>query len=198
MHARTLVEMAIVRICQIGEMDDLAAVIAELRGAPVEPAPKAAPPQIQTSGGLRAGFQAQVDLKKNEPPRPVTPAVPTPAAPRSIEPAGPVATSQPISAPGPVPETAIRRDDPPHVAEAPAVEANGSSEPAGERESVLEKFKQAMAGGGLPKAEAAPPRTTRRQQLAQVAEQPFVRRAMELFDVAPEKMRYTPPEGEST
>jgi hypothetical protein len=77
------------------------------------------------------------------------------------------------------------------------VDANGASEPSAERESVLEKFKQAMAGGGLPKPEASPPRATRRQQLAQVAEQPFVRRAMELFDVAPEKMRYTPPEGES-
>ncbi len=32
-HARTLVEMAIVRICQLGELDDLAALVAELRGA---------------------------------------------------------------------------------------------------------------------------------------------------------------------
>src|SRR3954453_6795041 len=32
MPARTLVEMAIVRICQLGEMDDIAALVAELRG----------------------------------------------------------------------------------------------------------------------------------------------------------------------
>jgi hypothetical protein len=76
-------------------------------------------------------------------------------------------------------------------------ETNGATEPAVERESVLEQFKQAMANGGLPKAEAPPARVSRREQLAQVAEQPFVRRAMELFDVAPDKMRYTPPEGES-
>jgi hypothetical protein len=33
--------------------------------------------------------------------------------------------------------------------------------------------------------------------LAQIAEQPFVRRAIELFDVQPGQLRYTPPEGES-
>src|SRR3954468_14831688 len=32
MHARTLVEMAVVRICQLGELDDVATMIAELRG----------------------------------------------------------------------------------------------------------------------------------------------------------------------
>src|SRR3954470_4688350 len=31
-HGRTLVEMAVVRICQLGELDDLAALVAELRG----------------------------------------------------------------------------------------------------------------------------------------------------------------------
>jgi len=91
----------------------------------------------------------------------------------------------------------IRRDDAPHVTQTPTAEANGSSEPLVERESVLEQFKQAMANGGLPKLEAPPTRVSRREQLAQVAEQPFVRRAMELFDVAPDKLRYTPPEGES-
>ena len=36
MHGRTLVEMAIVRICQLGELDDLAALVAELRGQPAQ------------------------------------------------------------------------------------------------------------------------------------------------------------------
>ncbi len=36
MHGRTLVEMAIVRICQLGELDDLASLVAELRGTPGE------------------------------------------------------------------------------------------------------------------------------------------------------------------
>jgi DNA polymerase-3 subunit gamma/tau len=203
MHARTLVEMAIVRICQIGEMDDLAAVIAELRGTASEPPPKAAAPPIQTSGGLRAGFQAQVDLKKNDEPHLATPPVAPAAPPRPVETVSPVTASLPTSPQSPAPEPVIRRTDPPHVAEPPAVaeapliEANGAAEQVVERESVLEQFKQAMANGGLPKAEALPPRVSRREQLAQVAEQPFVRRAMELFDVAPEKIRYSPPEGES-
>lgn len=197
MHARTLVEMAIVRICQIGEMDDLATVIAELRGAVVEPAAKTAPPQIQTSGGLRAGFQAQVDLKKNDDPRPTAPSVATVTPPRPIEAPAPISAIQPAVATSTTSEQVIRRDDAPHVAKMPTVEATGETEPVVERESVLEQFKQAMANGGLPKAEAPPPRVSRREQLAQVAEQPIVRRAMELFDVAPDKMRYTPPEGES-
>jgi hypothetical protein len=44
---------------------------------------------------------------------------------------------------------------------------------------------------------ARPPRTSRREQLAEVAEQPFVRRAMEVFDVPAGQFRYTPPEGEN-
>jgi hypothetical protein len=79
----------------------------------------------------------------------------------------------------------------------PTSEANDSPEPPAERESVLAQFKQAMANGGLPKPDAAPPRVSRREKLAQVAERPIVRRAMELFDVAPDKMRYTSPEGEA-
>jgi DNA polymerase III subunit gamma/tau len=63
MHARTLVEMAIVRICQIGEMEDLAALVAELRGTAGQPSSKAAP-EDRTIGGLQAGIQAQVDTKK--------------------------------------------------------------------------------------------------------------------------------------
>jgi DNA polymerase-3 subunit gamma/tau len=204
MHARTLLEMAVVRICQIGELDDLAAVIAELRGTAVEASTKPAPPQIQTGGGLRAGFEAQVELKKNVEPRVTLPPVaPAPAAiavatpPRPAETPRPVAASEPVTPPTPAPEPVIQRTDPPHVAEPPPIEANGATaEPVVERESVLEKFKLAMANGGLPKADAPPPRVSRRDQLAQIAEQPFVRRAMELFDVPPEKIRYSPPEGE--
>jgi hypothetical protein len=54
-----------------------------------------------------------------------------------------------------------------------------------------------MSQGGLPRSEPLPPRTSRREQLAQVFEQPFVRRAMEMFDVAPDKIRYQPPQGDS-
>jgi hypothetical protein len=62
---------------------------------------------------------------------------------------------------------------------------------------VLEQFQRAMSQGTLPRSAPLPPRTSRREQLAQVSEQPFVRRAMELFDVAPDKLRYSPPQGDS-
>ena len=64
-------------------------------------------------------------------------------------------------------------------------------------ESVLAQFQRAVAEGGTTRTEAPPPRPSRREQLAQIAEQPFVRRAIELFDVQPGQLRYTPPEGES-
>ncbi len=43
---------------------------------------------------------------------------------------------------------------------------------------------------------ARPQRASRREQLAEVAEQPFVRRAMEVFDVPAGQFRYTPSGGE--
>jgi DNA polymerase-3 subunit gamma/tau len=193
MHARTLVEMAIVRICQIGEMEDLAALVAELRGTAGQPSSKAAPASRPT-GGQRAGL---VDVKKNDEPRPAMRGVTVATPPRSIETSSPITATQPANATSAPSEQMIRREDPGHLPEVPTTEANGISEPSVERESVLAQFKQAMANGGLPKPEAPPPRVSRREQLAQVAEQPIVRRAMELFDVAPDKMRYTPPEGES-
>jgi hypothetical protein len=42
-----------------------------------------------------------------------------------------------------------------------------------------------------------PQRASRREQLAEVAEQPFVRRAMELFDVPAGQFRYTPPDADA-
>jgi DNA polymerase III subunit gamma/tau len=189
MHARTLVEMALVRICQIGELDDLAAMIAELRGTAGESPAKPIAPESRPAGGLRAGFEAQTAIKKNDEPRPATSSVTSAESPRSPESPNPTAsaTSEPIP----------RRDDPAHLAEPATTKANVATESPVERESVLAQFKQAMANGGLPKPESPPPRVSRREQLAQVAEQPIVRRAMELFDVAPDKMRYTPPESDS-
>jgi hypothetical protein len=60
-------------------------------------------------------------------------------------------------------------------------------------DSVLAQWQRAMAESGATRP-ATPPRPSRREQLATIAEQPFVRRAMELFDVPPEKLRYTPPD----
>src|SRR4051812_287671 len=195
MHARTLVEMAIVRICQLGELEDLAALVAELRGTAGDASSKATP-ESRTAGSLRAGFQAQVDVKKNDEPRPAMRGMTVATPPSSLETSSPINATKQANATSAASEEMIRREDAAHPVEVPAAEANGISEPPVERESVLAQFKQAMANGGPSKSEAPPPRVSRREQLAQVAEQPIVRRAMELFDVAPDKIRYTPPEGE--
>ena len=40
----------------------------------------------------------------------------------------------------------------------------------------------------------APPRASRRQQQLEITNQPFVQKAMELFDGDPARLRYVPPE----
>jgi hypothetical protein len=73
-----------------------------------------------------------------------------------------------------------------------------TAESAPTESQLLARFQQAMTSGGSGGAPAPDQRKSRREQLAQVAEQPFVRRAMELFDVQPGQFRYSPPEGETT
>ena len=58
LHGRTLVEMAVVRICELENLDDLAALVAELRGEPGSVAPRSAEP-----------------AKKNVEPRPLAAAI---------------------------------------------------------------------------------------------------------------------------
>jgi hypothetical protein len=93
-------------------------------------------------------------------------------------------------------ESAVRRTD--EAQAAPATETT-VNEPASAppTESLSAQWQRAMANGGQPKPEVVPPRVSQREQLAQVAEHPFVRRAMELFDVAPGQFRYTPPKNEA-
>ena len=74
MHGRTLVEMAVVRICQLGELDDLASLIAELRGeASPEPANRA-------SGGTDRQQPART-VPSWTPPAPAKKNVESPAGP---------------------------------------------------------------------------------------------------------------------
>jgi hypothetical protein len=63
-------------------------------------------------------------------------------------------------------------------------------------DSVLAQWRQAVADG-LPTHTDSPPRASRREQLAEVAERPFVRRALELFDIPAGQFRYTPPEADA-
>jgi DNA polymerase III subunit gamma/tau len=184
MHGRTLIEMAIVRICQLGELDDLATLIAELRGAGNEVktdtlAPKSHPTAkknvettvaSQDTAGLAAAYQQQQSD---------------------------VQSSTPAPPPEPVPELA-RRTDPAHAAqtsrESPSgVELNATPND----DSVVARYQRRMAEGVSSRSNAPQPRPSRREQTAKVAELPFVRRAMELFDAQPDKLRYTPPDGDA-
>jgi DNA polymerase-3 subunit gamma/tau len=185
MHGRTLVEMAIVRICQLGELDDLATLIAELRGADNEaklltPAPKSplsakknAEPEVpsQNAAGLAASYEQQQS---------------------GVKP--PVAE--------PLRETLAgfaRRSDPDHSAQSPRdtlqdVELNATADD----DSVVARFQRRVAEGVSTRSSSMQPRPSRREQTAKVAEHPFVRHAMELFDAPLDKLRYTPPEERST
>jgi DNA polymerase-3 subunit gamma/tau len=172
MHARVLVEMALVRICQIGELDDLATLLTELRGDTADQPQVAAKPASRSVSTPAPAMQRPAPpAKKNDEPRPVV--------------AANLAT-----------EAMTVRSDAAHTPEVAATQTNGASENPTETISVLDQYKRAMAGGVPPKPVSTPPRVSRREQLAQVAEQPFVKRAIELFNADPSALRYTPPEGE--
>jgi DNA polymerase-3 subunit gamma/tau len=266
LHGRTLVEMAIVRICQLEDLDDLATLVAELKGeapaaAPTRPAPtakkniepgplaaslgslgaipplpsKLAASQSPPAAGVSAlahppvGGVSDADLTppppNGKPPVQSRPAAaplkpPAPAEPIAAVPAvAAPALSSPIvspSAPAPTPVLAPLAAEP--VTEvAPPVETisapiaataseseeesppptNGTDSAA--MDSVLRQFQMALEAkkSGSEQAPAAP-RVSRRQQTAEqlkeVVERPFVKRAMELFDVTQGQFRYSPPE----
>jgi DNA polymerase-3 subunit gamma/tau len=199
MHARTLVEMALVRICQLDELDDLAAVVAELRGAVTSTS--AAP------GAEAAALSAAPTAKKN-----AEPAIPhvtglagalqeqllaTGLAGASSQSNRP-AESASASAVAPIQEQVALRHDPAHrnggTIESPA---GIPAEPDHAGQSVLAQWKEALANPAPERSAPAPPRPSRREQLAAAAERPFVQRAVELFNVSPAQIKYTPPEGES-
>jgi DNA polymerase-3 subunit gamma/tau len=170
MHGRTLVEMAVVRICQLDELDDLATLIAEVRGEGQPDATASAPRQAAAKKNAEP-LAAQLDTmamsaRRADPPH-ATPGRRT------------ASVAEPADTP--------RRDQ---IAE--------PAEPASlESESVLAQWQRALANNNQPRSASPPPRPSRREQLAQIAEQPFVKRAIELFEVTPDKMRYMPAEESS-
>jgi DNA polymerase-3 subunit gamma/tau len=207
-HGRTLVEMAIVRICQLGELDELSSLIAELRGMPTE----ASTGGVEGTKQLRATTAPAVGMSQV-----------TPAPKKNAEPAAPslaqglasavssaIASAPPRVAPPAPPAsvaTVVVNNRANGVASsgeevlvndllAESAESPASNAPAGE--SVLAQFQRAVKQGTASRTEAPSPRKSQREKLAEVAEQPFVKRAMEMFDVEPGQFRYSPPEGEST
>ena len=151
-HSRTLAEMAIVRIANLQDLDDLASLVAAVRdGAPLPAA----------RGLAEAKPRAADNHSVAKPPSPV---VTPPARAANAEPAPPAAPSS----------------------------AADSSAQSGESPGMMERYNARLASPS-PSVSNTPPKKSRRQQLADVAQQPFVKRAMELFAVEPDKLRYNPP-----
>lgn len=204
-HERTLADMAIVRLASLEDLDDLAQAAADLR----------ANPGVVASGGPRPAGSPPAAVKKNVEPvsRPTPPAPPTPPAqttvapqpaepkalasgpPKAVEPTQPPsrttappeprADHQPAAPPAPKPQPVPA----PHVAPEP------QPAPAEDPNSLMAQFAAMQQNGAKPAPAAAPVsrRETRRQQLAEVTQQPFVAKAMDLFGVEPDKIKYQPP-----
>ena len=147
MHGRTLVEMAIVRICQLDELDDIATLVAELRGA-----------------GQERAVRGTSDVSsKNE-------------------------TGVVRGSPGPAPnETSGRQSG----------EVGRPAPNSPTSDSVIAQWRRALTEQNE-SPPSSPPRESLRDKKAKVAEQPFVRQAMELFDVPSGQFRYTPPEADAS
>jgi DNA polymerase-3 subunit gamma/tau len=180
MHGRTLVEMAVVRICQLDELDDLATLVTELRGIT----------QARVAGGESARVGRFPNTTSALTPQPISVAKKNADAIEQTERVSPFDTSK----------TVQRRADPTHATQdsppEPVVVLDDAAPTAAE--SVLVQFQRAIADGNQARPATPPARPSRREQTARIAEQPFVRRAMELFDVTPDKIRYTPPEGDQS
>jgi len=243
-QTRTLAEMAVVRVCHLADLDELAALISELKqssGGRSLPAVKKN--AITNTPPQRAGASpppspppaVPVTAVEDDTARPESSSIPKSS---SIE-REVVAIATPSIAPSAVDEskdssTPISTENVDTIWKKVlgslsgmvadiAAEANKVSvdekgrlvvsfsqdfhreicEKPGNR-SRLESAIQTVCGQEVPlmfravarvdaAQPAASPRQTRRQQQAEVATQPFVRKAMELFDGDPSRLRYVPP-----
>ena len=114
--------------------------------------------------------------------------IPEQAAPPTPRPRPTQPAQSPAKAPPAIPPTTA--PEPPRQNHSQS-EPPQASAPAPSEGSLLEQFTKMQENGVAPTSAPAP--KSRRQQQADVAQQPFVRKAMELFDAEPGKLRYTPP-----
>ena len=169
-HERTLADMAIVRIASLENLDDLSQTIADLQANPsLAVAPTAPVASPATASPTVAPAATVANKPANEPVNGHTngaESIPKGAIPKRPATEPPVA-QQPVAS---------------------------SEEP--EAGGLLDRFAQMQKEAPAPSAASANRPATRRQQQAEAAQQPFVARAMELFDVEPDKLRYTPPKND--
>ncbi len=167
-HQRTLADMAIVRIASLEDLDDLGQAVADLRA----------------QGGDSVATASQPRAPQ---PRPAPSPPPSKASsPQAVPPATTAPHPAPVKTPPTTQPTAkpTAPPAPPKGAEATPTEAGGLRE---------QLAAQLQNQGASPKS--PPPRpVSRREQQAKIAEEPIVQRAMELFNVPPDKMKYLPPQ----
>jgi DNA polymerase III subunit gamma/tau len=229
MHGRTLLEMAIVRICQLGELDDIATLIDELRGGnDKQPATRAAAPAATAKKNVEADlgrvlasaatssqhsaaaehtpYKLSVNASESDGERqPLTDLSAVALWQRALVDLGDTVAGSASHA-----DRIATAGDNLIVASFPAsctFYKDICDRP--ENRSRLERILSEAAGqpirltfdvhddGQSAVTPARPQRSSRREQLAEVAEQPFVRRAMEIFDVPAGQFRYIAPEGDS-
>ena len=132
-HGRTLVEVAVVRLCSLGQLDMLADLVAQLKsGAPLPaiPAgtaatPRAALPPANPSAAAPSGPPAQKKTAElAPPPPPLAPPAPVAAVSRPTPPVAPPVTR---AAEAPRAAEPIRPAPPPRATAAPPTPARSSS-----------------------------------------------------------------------
>jgi DNA polymerase III subunit gamma/tau len=184
LHGRTLAELAIVRICALEDLDDLAGLVAELRAQIGGSSADGAKKNIEPRVGLATAGRSEPRVAD------ATSSIGT--IPPLVSTINGAAAARPLVEPS---TTATQPAEPQVSGSTGSTPPNGSHSGA---ESVLAQFRNALAGGAA--TAAAEPdanrRLSRREQISEVEKQPFVRRAMDLFEVPPGQLRYSPPEGD--
>ena len=222
-HVRTLAEMAVVRICSLEDLDELASLIEQLRDGA---APAAGAPTVKKNSLAREPLARPMMSPPSPAPRVASPtsyeatngqhALPVAAVP-AVRLTSENAQEVWQQALGLLSADSMISDFADEVCEVSVDElgrlvlvfGNEFARNQCEKPAKREHFEAALAnvtGGqvGLvfharkrvdPPAAVAAPAATRRQQQADVAAQPFVKKALELFDADPHRIRYiAPPE----
>jgi DNA polymerase-3 subunit gamma/tau len=185
-HERTLADMAIVRLSTLEDLDSLAQAVADLRANPGAVGVAVAPKKNSEASVAPPG------LPPNSPPPSIPPiSSPTPVATRPSN-GSPNAPHVPMPQPAPAPRPVA----PPQ----PAVAIESSNDDDNDPNSLMAQFAAMRESASESQAGApASRRVSRRQQQTEIAQHPYVAKAMELFGVEADRIRYMPPaEGRGT
>ena len=174
-HERTLADMAIVRLATLEDLDSLAQAVADLRANP---------------GAVQAGAAP----KKNSEPSVAPPGLPPAAKPLSPPPVA----ARPSNGVAPAPHVPLPPPKPaPRPVAPPPVAVVESSNDDNDPNSLMAQY-AAMQQSASESSSGAPAsrRVSRRQQQTEIAQHPFVAKAMELFGVEADRIKYLPPREE--